>query len=256
MSQQVPPELGIKSFTCPHCGAISHQTWFRVFAHSYQKKGEAPFMPVGIPIGASRELGALFLKIMSKKIFQEHHKYASNSGTELRNLHVSKCYSCGEWAVWVTDNLIFPQTNFEIAPNPEMPDDIKVDFNEAASIVGESPRGAAALLRLCIQKIVVKLGEDGKNLNRDIAALVKKGLNTKIQQALDLVRVIGNNAVHPGVIDIHDDKAAAIKLFGLVNVIVEAMIAAPKHIEEMCATVLPDEQRKQIEKRDGPKGEK
>ena len=36
------------------------------------------------------------------------------------------------------------------------------------------------------------LGESGKNINDDIAALVKKGLNLMIQQSLDVVRVIGN----------------------------------------------------------------
>jgi hypothetical protein len=62
--------------------------------------------------------------------------------------------------------------------------------------------------------------------------------------------VIGNNAVHPGQIDLRDDKATAIKLFNLVNLIVEAMIATPKHIEQMYEK-LPSGALKAIEKRDG-----
>jgi Domain of unknown function (DUF4145) len=92
----------------------------------------------------------------------------------------------------------------------------------------------------------------GKNLNDDIGALVKRGLDPRIQRALDVVRVIGNNAVHPGQIDLRDDKATAAKLFDLVNLIVEAMIAAPKHIQAMYEA-LPERVLAAIEKRDGAK---
>ena len=81
-----------------------------------------------------------------------------------------------------------------------MPEDVRADFLEAASIVDASARGAAALLRLCIQKIVMALGGRGNNLNEDIGNLVEQRLIPQsIQQALDVVRVVGNNAVHPGV---------------------------------------------------------
>jgi hypothetical protein len=63
--------------------------------------------------------------------------------------------------------------------------------------------------------------------------------------------VVGNNAVHPGVIDLKDDKPTAIKLFNLVNLIVEAMISTPKHIAAMYETVIPDAAKAQIAKRDG-----
>jgi hypothetical protein len=139
----------------------------------------------------------------------------------------------------------------EIAAHEDAPQSIKLDFDEAANIVDLSPRGAAALLRLCIQKIVIELGETGKNLNADIGSLVAKGvIDTKIQQALDVVRVIGNGAVHPGQIDIKDDKATAIKLFEIVNLIVEITISTPKQIKSMYET-LPESALKQIEKRDG-----
>jgi hypothetical protein len=173
----------------------------------------------------------------------------SRSEWELINLVVNLCYSCSEWSVWVADRLVFPATALEVKPNPEMPTDVLIDFIEANTIVENSPRGAAALLRLCIQKLMPHLDQKGKNIDDDIGALVKNGLDKRIQMALDVVRVIGNNAVHPGQIDLRDDKATAVELFELVNLIVEAMIAIPKHIEKMYGA-LPEGALKAIAKRD------
>jgi hypothetical protein len=201
------------------------------------------------------ELIEYFRRILAKEIFVERHKDSLYLHSELANLHVSSCYSCKAFSLWVADKLIYPEHTFVISPNEDMPPEIKSDFAEAASVVYYSPRGAAALLRLCIQKLTVHLGLKGKNLDDDIGSLVKKGLDARIQKALDVVRVIGNQAVHPGQIDLRDDKATASKLFSLVNVIVEATISTPKHIDAMFAT-LPDGALKAIEKRDGIKESK
>src|SRR5205807_7996949 len=133
-------------------------------------------------------------------------------------------------------------------PNPDMPADVLSDYAEAARIGVQSPRGAAALLRLALQKLMIDLGLSGKNLNEDIGKLVSDGLPPLIQQALDTVRVIGNNAVHPGVIDAND-VGVADQLFPLVNLIVESQISVPKQVEALYASI-PDGQKNQIDKRD------
>lgn len=134
-------------------------------------------------------------------------------------------------------------------PNDDLPDDIKVDFREAQSIVNASPRGSAALLRLCIQKLCKHLGEKGKNINDDIGELVKKGLDSRVQKALDVVRVIGNEAVHPGQIDLKDDLETANKLFVVVNLIADALITQPKMVEGLFNGI-PETKRAEIAKRD------
>ena len=50
---------------------------------------------------------------------------------------------------------------------------------------------------------------------------------------LDSVRVIGNNAVHPGAIDWRDNREIAEKLFRLINMIADIMISQPKAIDEI-----------------------
>jgi len=87
------------------------------------------------------------------------------------------------------------------------------------------------------------------DLNKAIAKLVDEGLPKKIQQALDVVRVVGNNAVHPGTINLNDDPSVALKLFNLVNMIVDSMITQPRQIEEMFGG-LPPTAIAQIQKRD------
>jgi hypothetical protein len=97
---------------------------------------------------------------------------------------------------------------------------------------------------------VRRVGAHGKDINDDIANLVKKGLAPLVQKALDSVRVIGNEAVHPGKLDLKDDRDTATRLFKLVNIIAEQMISNPKHVDELYAK-LPEAKREAIEKRDG-----
>jgi len=131
-----------------------------------------------------------------------------------------------------------------------MPEDVLADYREAADVFARSPRASAALLRLAVQKMCVALGKSGKNINDDIAALVRDGLPARIQKALDVVRVIGNNAVHPGEISIEDKPETAQALFGLLNLITDAMITQPRQIDELYGA-LPKGAREQIDKRDG-----
>lgn len=162
-----------------------------------------------------------------------------------------RCSRCTEFSFWIDERLVFPDVNIAAEPNPDLPSDIIADFEEARNILTRSPRGAAALLRLCIQKLCKELGEPGANINNDIGELVKKGLSPKIQKALDIVRVVGNNAVHPGQIELTDDSDTAQKLFGLVNLIADAMISQPKHVNELFDEIVPEPQKNAIAKRDG-----
>ena len=177
---------------------------------------------------------------------ENESRYSNTVG----NLHLSQCFSCNRYALWLHDNLLYPAPHLHVECNSDMPDEIRADFNEAREIFFLSPRGAAALLRLALQKLCAVLGEAGKNIDDDIASLVKKGLSVEIQQALDIVRVIGNAAVHPGQIDLKDDPKTAESLFDLLNLIVEEKISEPRRLKEMHAK-LPTNKRDAIAKRDG-----
>ena len=144
--------------------------------------------------------------------------------------------------------MIYPRSLPVSDPNKDMPHEIKKLYIEAATIFQDSPRASAALLRLGIENLCHELGEEG-TLNECIAALVQKGINTKIKLALDYCRVIGNNAVHPGQIDLEDDSNKVFILFDLVNDIADEMITKPREMQEKYSS-LPASVRKGIEKRD------
>ena len=166
------------------------------------------------------------------------------------NIDLAFCEYCDGYSLWHDEIMIYPFSKSAPLPHPDFPDEIKDDYEEARAIVSQSPRGAAALLRLAIQKLCKCLGEEGKNINTDIGNLVRKGLPNKIQKVLDIVRVIGNNAVHPGQMDLKDDTETAERLFKLVNLIVEEMITVPRQVDQLYDS-LPEGSREAIARRDG-----
>lgn len=175
--------------------------------------------------------------------------FGRGSYSQENSLDYCHCAHCRKYTLWKDGNMIFPSSGSAPLPNPDLPEDIKKDYEEARTILTASPRGSAALLRLSIQKLCKHLGEKGKNINEDIGNLVAKGLHPKIQKSLDIVRVIGNDSVHPGKIDLRDDTNTASKLFLLVNLITEVMITQPKEVDDLFDS-LPEDKKKGIEQRD------
>jgi hypothetical protein len=163
-------------------------------------------------------------------------------------LRVGTCAHCRKNTVWFLEEMLVPTSGAAPFPNVEMPINVREYYIEAAGIISKSPRAAAALLRLAIQLLCKELGEKGKNINDDIASLVSKGLPDVVQQSLDIVRVTGNEAVHPGQIDA-DDPAVVGNLFELLNIIVEYMIAMPKRVSGLYSA-LPPQSLSAISKRD------
>lgn len=209
-----PPEFRVKSFNCPHCNAFSHMDWNEISSIQYQYK-----------------------------------------------LTSATCSCCTRDSIWLTNLsttnnavikniMISPQKSFSTLPHDDMPEEIKADFNEARAVYHISPKAAAALLRLGLQKLCKHLGEPGENINIDIKSLVAKGiLNAGITKAADTVRIVGNNAVHPGEMNGDDVDYIASKLFDLLNFIVKKTITEPKELEDLY-NMTPENKRKGIEVRD------
>lgn len=108
-----PPEFNKKAFNCPYCNAYAAMNWESL---------------------DSRWLGDNPIK-------------------------VAECHRCKKMSIWLEGTLkyplelIYPRQMTAPLPNEDIPEDCKPDYLEARAIANDSPRGAAALLRLCIQKL-------------------------------------------------------------------------------------------------------
>ncbi len=230
--QHFSPEHAKGQFHCPYCSVYSKQRWAHLSA-------------VG--------------DVHTTKWGDGSVKNASSIlGTTLTNGHLSDdwslsiCEHCSELSIWHERRMIYPKKIVVEQPNADLSEEIQKDYLEAANVLNDSPRSAAAILRLALQKLCKQLGEEGKNINDDIGALVKKGLNPAIQKSLDALRITGNNAVHPGELDLEEEPERVIKLFDLLNFIAEKMITELKEIDSFYEG-LPDGAKKAVEKRDGAK---
>ncbi|MCP1457003.1 DUF4145 domain-containing protein [Pseudomonas kilonensis] len=222
MSKYVAPTIEAKAFTCMFCSVLTTMTWFPLSFLKNQRYGRSEFQ-------------------------------------------LCYCDHCGQHSLWlntteidfedevpVTGRLILPATAAAPVAHVDLPPDCKVDFEEAREISSRSPRGAAALLRLCLQKLCIALGGKGKRVDDDIGMLVRNGLNPKIQQAFDVVRITGNHAVHPGEISLEENPDHVTVMFEMINLIVEELITRPKQIEDRFNS-LPTGALEAISRRDAPK---
>lgn len=162
----------------------------------------------------------------------------------------SQCAACAKLALWLEKSLVYPLVAEAPMSHPDLPEHCFAVYEEARSVFGMSKRASAALIRLALEHLVRGLCPDGKDINDCIKQLVTKGLPVQIQQAMDVCRVIGNEAVHPGTIDVNESPEVAYQLFELVNFIVENQITQPRKIAELFDG-LPESKKEGIRKRDG-----
>jgi len=215
-------------FTCPHCNVYAKQIFQIVYIleqnHYYGR-----------------------LQKVWDALVDDY--YVVDRTKRVSNLSISTCEHCNKYCVWVDKKLVSPELSVAPFPSVDMPKNVKEDFLEARLVVQKSPRSAAALLRLALQKLMPHLGMKGINLNNDINELCQCGISKEIQEALDVVRVIGNESVHPGELDMRDDLETALLLFDIVNWIVDSTISPKKKTKNLMLNKVPKSKLANIENR-------
>lgn len=243
VEKYISPQYKLNVFTCPHCGAITEQQWNDCLITFYNATlNRYEYYPTGVSQTRCVACNNITLWIsITKK--------DSNEGSG--ELDVLTNTSCSEKEY----RMIYPQTFLTSPPVENMPECVKKLYEEARSIVHLSPRGAAALLRLALDKLCDEVCEDCRKsklngkIDKKIELLVSNGLSDKLQKAFDFVRVTGNDAVHElGLLNVQDNPEIANALFALLNLITEKMITENKQIDSLY-NLIPQARRDKIDER-------
>lgn len=129
-----------------------------------------------------------------------------------------------------------------------MPDACKEIYNEAALVFSYSRRAAAALLRLCLQLLLKEAGIPGSSIDKQIQNLIKSGEDPSDVLYMDICRILGNESVHPGTINLNEDTDTAAVLFMFINMATSRLFTVKRQINEIYQK-LPAGARKALEDR-------
>ena len=132
-----PPEVGKDAFHCPSCGAYAHQTWYRT--QILRLDDETTEL---VPDDQAENPTLQALSNLTRVLTP-----ATVVSSQLR---VSHCERCAELGIWMHERLLWPHGGSAPPPNVDLPEHVQDDYREAAAIAHDSPRGAAALLRLAV----------------------------------------------------------------------------------------------------------
>jgi Domain of unknown function (DUF4145) len=241
------PKFGSEKFQCPHCQAISQQQWFneKTASGTINKLIGHIYYDYRTQIQDYQQNAIVdFISTINNTFAQGMRGFIPSK------FSVATCMLCKEISLWVGELIVYPKTTSIAPANEDLDDDIKSLYQEATFIFQDSPKGSTALLRLALQKLLKQVGKSGNNINSDIKELVAEGLSPKIQQALDLLRVVGNHAVHPGQINLDDNSEIAFKLFQILNFIADELITKPKELESLYNNIVPEQTQEHIKQRD------
>lgn len=266
MTKFVAPAFGLPAFNCPFCDVCAHMEWRELRGVVEDDKRRMQLTDT-TPAPSLRVL-------LDSRMPPKNHVWSAG------------CHACNKQSIWISamsppdgmtsskqvqdytkriqasreirknsdlyyGEMVFPYKSSAPPAHDDLPDSCKEFYREAGDIHDKSPRAAAAMLRLCTEKLIEELGDkSGKSLNAKIAQLQKDGLRQDIVDALDALRVIANDAVHLNrEIALVDDRNTALALFETINHIVEERITAKSRISRIL-DLLPDSQKAAIRKRD------
>ena len=104
----VEPSYKISTFNCPYCSTYLPQTWFRVMHDPCDDERILPSYNINNTQDAEEEMNDL-LQSMDNTCEPEAHIISrSDYVLFVKHMAFSKCRSCGKYAIWIRDKLIYP----------------------------------------------------------------------------------------------------------------------------------------------------
>ena len=223
MNEYIEPQLGAESFSCPHCNTVAHQDWYSLFLRPENAAEVRVLTPETVKAlrqddaqrDSIKEIDQFVERLKKNALTYEYQKHPHPLKVKMANLHISNCHSCNGFSLWVGGLLVFPT---RIDKTPEL---VEEDLEEAAAILNKFPRGATALMRVCIQKLVPLLKENGKELSDDISSLMRKGLEMEMQQAMEVLEFLRGDSAQLNSLESQADRETALRLLDSLKAVLE-----------------------------------
>lgn len=213
MPKYVAPSYMEKVFTCPYCDVTATQFWY----------------------GNSTAKSAQLIKDTTLNAYKLSFSNSFCADREIKDWLFAKCASCKRISVWHKKEMVHPFCSPVAEPNSDMPEEVKAQYIEASKIAFLSPAASAALLRLGLQLLLKDILEKDStgNIFKDIKLLEQHPIDSNLIKALDIIRISGNESVHPGTLNLNDNKDDVFYLFDLLNMVCDQFYTQPRKMEEM-----------------------
>lgn len=257
-----PPSPSKTAFSCPYCLTKTTQYWFQLFAVERDRSGLYTAETWQMAIEEEEAAGRLDDK--TRALFERWILEAKNRrlrildgsagenqayGYEVEALRLSRCMECHEITIWLDQKMVWPDQQIDHRAHEMMPPTAREEFDEAAKVFRDSPRAGCALLRTCLEKICADRGHIKGTLFARAGSLVSEMSSLHGRQAVDIVRVFGNESIHPGKMEANDIAENAERMFDAINLIVEEVYDRPARFSQLFEKLSPS-QRREIERRD------
>ena len=220
MNKDISPAFHKTHFKCMSCKVYAVQEW--------------------------RTVNHLYISENGKLYYYSHDKYF-----EVKS---STCLRCMNTYLWNsnTESIIYPRSSSLPHHSLDLPENMRKIYEEARDVYEVSPRCAAALGRVLLEKLVYYLlekqytskGDDNTEDTTDKENKIKKltlhnlieklDLDKEIKDSCNNIRLLGNEGAHAGEIDFEDNlsKEAVEGLFILINHIIYETITRKREAKE------------------------
>ncbi len=247
------PGIHSNGFDCPTCGKYAHQRWaeMQTGVTRETRQGESGVLQP-TPMGDKHE--AIYDEVWVDKVANgrtDNPQRACTSTGRIGNGWIAQCQACGKLSIWIAGRRVWPPGSGGQAANTDMPDDAKVMYREAQQVSGISPRAGAALARRALEVVLENAEgwDKKKTLDKNIEAARQRGLPQEIIDAMDIVRVTGNEALHGGKIAFDDPEENGSErtatLLWLINIVATELYSKPREVRELW-DALPENKKEGI----------
>ncbi|MFH1147657.1 MAG: DUF4145 domain-containing protein [Pseudomonadota bacterium] len=162
-------------------------------------------------------LGIRFEIKISSPVYSEEHPQIAQYGFDIAHGFCPECHQfivllrhgrywshdlndeeSRELTEILSEQVIFPRASFKRI-DPEVPDSLRREFQEACSVLQVSPRASAAMSRRLLQTILrEKFGINKRSLADEIDEFLSSpAIPSYLSQEIDAIRNVGNFASHP-----------------------------------------------------------